>query len=182
LAKELASESSADGADPASRSSQGGSEEKVLEINLKGGVGKSTVLARAYLVESLVFQALQAELGGSVRRDVVVRGVHIDGLVYSPDGTITIVEVKMFSSSSSEVVRRIREARARLLEIRAAFYAEAQHSIKLLLALVVEGDPGHISEFRDRWSRSEDIAVRVYGFLELIERYGLANQGPQATS
>lgn len=179
LAKELASDSSSDKIDPKPQSSQSSTDKKALEVTITGGVGKSTVLARAYLIESLVFQALQAELGGSIRRDVIVNGKHIDGLVYLPDGTLTIVEVKMFSSNSIEVARRIREAKARLLEIKAAFQPDAQHSLKLLLALVVEGNPGRVSELKGEWSRLEGLAVRVYGFSELIEKYGLGDQTPR---
>jgi hypothetical protein len=151
-------------------------ESKAGKIVFNSGVGRSLRLTRAYLAEGLVFQALQAELGGSIQRDVTIAGLHVEGLVYSPDGTITVVEVKIVSASSPEWRRQVREARQYLENAKLAFQAEGPGRLRLLLALVVDGNFGRLAEVRSEIPTSEGLDIRVYGMHELIQRYGFGDE------
>jgi hypothetical protein len=132
-------------------------------------IDRSSQLKEAYLAEGLVFQALQSELGGSVRREVVISGLHVDGLIYSSDGIATIVEVKIISGSQNWE-RRIREAGQHLTRARAALKEEK--NVRLILAIVVKGNSGRVAEFKQRLPPRSDFEVRLYGLSELIARYG----------
>ncbi|ARQ01510.1 hypothetical protein [Pseudorhodoplanes sinuspersici] len=155
-------------------------EEKVEGIIFAKGVARSQQLSKAFLAESLVFQALQSEFGGSIRREVVVSGVHIDGLIYTPDGSVVIVEVKIFSDRYAEVFRRIRDARSFLQSAEVALQREGIVGAKSLLAIVIDGNTGRLSELRSKlqnYSREEDpIQIRMFGLQELISQFGLAEK------
>jgi hypothetical protein len=150
---------------------------KTSSIVFGNRVGRSLRLTQAYLAEGLVFQALQAELGGSVQRQVTVGGLHVDGLIYSPDGAITVVEVKIISAVAPDWRRRVREGRQYLERVKSAFQAQRRGNLNLLLALVVDGNLGRLSEVRSGMLETDGmVEVRVYGLSELIERYGFGDE------
>jgi hypothetical protein len=132
----------------------------------------SSRLRDAYLAEGLVFQALQAELGGSVRREVRLAGVHVDGLIHSADGAITIVETKIILNPR-DWARRLRDAKDQLERARSALADEK--SVRLLLAVVVDGNLGRVAEVKSQIPTSSGLEIRVYGLSELIERYGFGD-------
>jgi hypothetical protein len=170
VGQKLAQELAVDAAEVASDIPQG---VPAAGEHTTASANRSSQLKEAYLAEGLVFQALQAELGGSVRREVELSGLHVDGLIYSSDSTTTIVEVKIISASSSDWARRIREARNHLERAKSALKDE---KIRLLIALVVRGNAGRVAEFKHRILKPEDCEIRIYGFSELIERYGFGQE------
>ena len=151
-------------------------EGKLERVIFGTGTGRSSILSQAYLAEGLVFQALQAELGGSIRREVAIGGLHVDGLVYGADGATTVVEIKIISARSGNYMRRIREAKTFLDQAQTALKNQGIENCKSLLALLIDGNQGRLSEIKQTFARTGiDLDMRVYGLQELIDGYGFGN-------
>jgi hypothetical protein len=130
-------------------------------------------VARAYFVEGLVFQELQKDLRGSIRRDVLVSGVHVDGLVCEPDGAVTIVEVKILSPAGKELARRLRDCRAYLEQAIEALRKEVGANPNALLVLVVDGNEEQATSLSARADAGTfPYQIRVYSLISLMKRYG----------
>lgn len=164
----------------ASTSSDLTPEEKLTSAIFSGTTSRTWRLSQAYLAEGLVFQALQAELGGSVRREVTVADRGIDGLIFEPTGQVTAVEIKIVSGSATKnITKRILDAQSQLEPVKVALALDGILNVRLLLVFVVDGNPGRVAELKAQISdRSFPIDVRVFGLSELIDRYGFSGAEP----
>jgi hypothetical protein len=149
-------------------------EQKFERLIFTSQSNSSSRLNQAYVAEGLVFQALQSEFGGSIRRGVSLSGQQIDGLLYRPDGNVTAVEVKIWSSTVN-FQRRLREAHQLFQSIKPAMVAETSANVSFLLAIVLDGNPGRVAELKDKIARTGvNFGVRVYGAAELFQKYGFS--------
>jgi hypothetical protein len=160
--------------DPKVDSSNGPSpEQKINQLIFGTKADATSKIARAYLAEGLVFQALQQELRGSVRREVVLSGSVVDGLIYESDGSVTIVEVKILSPGSKELARRLRDCKAALDRAVNAFKSEVGGNPNPLLAIAVDGTADDAAEMKSRMKDgSFPFRSRVYSLAELMKQYG----------
>jgi hypothetical protein len=136
---------------------------------------RSYELSRIYLAEGLVFQALQAEFEGTIRKDVKIAGRHVDGIIYSPNGTVTIVEVKIISVKSPNWHNRVRDGERYMTQFRSALQNADTKNVQLLLALVVDGNVGRVAEVRSGLPGSTELDVRIFSLYELMSRYGFSD-------
>jgi Holliday junction resolvase-like predicted endonuclease len=152
---------------------------RTASINLTAGSGKSMSLKQAFLNEALVFQALQNEFRGSVRRNVrLPNGPEVDGVIETVDGTIIIVEVKSIGSATRNVADVFYSLERQAERIAAAFSSpEYARRPKIVLALVFDGDPQVLSRIdkilENSRKRVEAMAeLRLYSLPELFQAYG----------
>lgn len=136
-----------------------------------------------YAAESLVFQALQYEFGGAIRREVSIgKLAKVDGIIELSDGEYHIVEIKI-TSSATNLARRLREFRTQVEELSHNLRGEGiAPPKKFILAFVVDGNDGRVAEVRltiDRFLRRlpENVDFRVYSLARLFSQYGLAREG-----
>jgi hypothetical protein len=136
-----------------------------------------TPVLRAYAAENLVFQELQNEFGGALKRHVSLRTPNrryqLDGLLESGSKTI-FVEVKQLlaRSSISVVIRRSKAEFGQLIEV----YRDNPH-VSFLLAIVTNfaiTDTNRAAfEAEVRSSLGEKFEIRLYSFADLANKYGL---------
>jgi hypothetical protein len=136
---------------------------------------RHTLVARAFLAESLVLQELQTEFNAPARRNVGFgsRGGQFiaDGVIEAPDGTY-VIEVKLVKSDRN-YKRRIIEAKHQIQRYRDQMMSWPR-PVKFVIAIVVDGGTEELadqigSEFGD----SEWLIARVYLLDQLIIKYGL---------
>jgi hypothetical protein len=144
---------------------------------------------KIFLAESLVFQDLQNELNGAVRRQVTFRSddrvLAVDGIIESPD-TIYIVEVKFLRS-----ITRAADQTRKSIDLLNRFYesllASSSKSIKLVVALVFDIPGLDLSVAQSITSnvvRENNIptVTKVYLFDDLIRKYALSGVFARDTS
>jgi len=134
--------------------------------------------ATVFLLEGLVFQELQGEFNGSVRKEVSIltpqQGkITVDGIIETHDRLI-VVEIKTLRGDFS---RRIREARTTAKRYIEAFRSDSAAKWQILFAFVLDRRrhaPGvilqSIEEFRK--SLNGEVIVRTYDTDELLQKYG----------
>lgn len=141
---------------------------------------RENVMMRTYLAESLVFQDLQNELGGAIRREVAVRTksgrkLNVDGLVEHDAGT-TIVEVKR-ANNQFNALRVLHEIPYRMRLIVDAVRAEGAQNVNFLLIIVLDAEEKEVGYVEKRIERFREdfgnsIEIRVYQYQNLLKRYG----------
>jgi Holliday junction resolvase-like predicted endonuclease len=148
-------------------------------INLAAGSGKSFRLKQAFMNEALVFQALQDEFRGSVRRNVrLPNGREIDGIIETGDGSIVVVEVKFIGSATRNVADVFYTIERQVNRIAADFSSlEYAKRTRIVVALVIDGDPKLFSRANDVFEkyrkRIQAMAeLRLYSVQELFDAYG----------
>ncbi|WP_155804518.1 hypothetical protein [Magnetospirillum fulvum] len=140
---------------------------------------REDLMARAYIAEGLVFQDLQNEFGGSVRREVVFpvkgsRPLRADGVIHAA-GEMIVVEVKM-TRFVGNLVRRLREATNQVESYRRAIQESGVVGARFIIALVLDGDG--ISEAARRMVQryhdgvGGDLQVRLFSYQALLQKYG----------
>lgn len=165
-------------ADLEARDASGSKRPPAETIQLHPGRGKSAVLTRAYTVEGLLFQALQTEFGGAVRRNIrLPNGVELDGVVELPDGRNVIVEVKFIAGDSTTFGKRIRHAYAALAAIQEKSWNAFPRPTTYLLAFIVDGNPTHVETVRREAETQKvrngiKVDLRVYSLEEMLREHG----------
>jgi len=135
-------------------------------------------ITNAYLAESLVFQELQHEMDGSIRREVILpsrtgRGLHIDGLIKTNLGT-TIVEIR--NISNPEAIRSvIRLAATQMGRYKEEIPSLENDKIKILLVFIVHGK--YKRKLKDIINKnpfmySTSFDTLVFDYDELLTKYG----------
>jgi hypothetical protein len=153
-----------------------GESQSPTEIRMATGSGRSWQLSRAYLIEGLLFQMLQDELGGAVRREVMLPGdIHVDGIIEGTDGATTVVEIKLVSETSS-FTKRIRQGYMHLGSLQQILINHGLRNFRFLLAVVVDGDREFVSQVSTAANKQKEFLpaseIRVYPVQELLARYG----------
>lgn len=147
------------------------------QIRLAAGVGRSWQLSRAYLIEGLLFQVLQDELGGAVRREVLMPGgAHVDGVIEGTDGSTTVVEIKLVSEPRS-FANKIRDANNQLVFVQQTISAQGLKNFRFLLAIVVDGNLETIAKITKEANKLKpdlisNVEIKVYSVRDLLSRYG----------
>lgn len=141
---------------------------------------RRSLMARAYVAEGLVFQELQNEFGGLIRREVEfplkgLRSLRADGIIHAGTETI-IVEVKMTRFAGS-LVQRLREATHQMVSYRHAIQESGIGRARFLLALILDGE-GISPDFANRMIQryrdevGEDVEIRLFSYQALLQKYG----------
>ena len=138
------------------------------------------LIAQTYLLEGLVLQELQRELGGAVLREVEVRlatneMVHVDGLFLSSAGEIA-VEIKVVSGFFQRAIDNA-VGLIRKFETAALKSPSFLKPIRLIYVFVMR-EPGSV-RVRERLAEISQCAkfpvdVRIYKERLLLEKYGLS--------
>jgi len=142
--------------------------------------GRQNRMAKAYIAEGLVFQDLQNELGGAVRREMSLRSrsggrLQVDGIIQS-GGITTAVEVKLVANAGY-ALDRLRQAPYQMQTTVNALKEDGITNIKFIFAVVIDGDliedrqiPRMVERFR--LDLGDSIEVRTYFYKELLKKYG----------
>jgi hypothetical protein len=130
--------------------------------------------------QGLIFQELQSELEGSVRREIALKtsqGIVIaDGIIEASHET-ALVEVKLASDARS-ALNLLQYGTRQLLRMSAALHKGEQPTpIRLILAVVVEGredDARQIENLVRVSSKSywHGVEIRVFSYNQLLKKYG----------
>jgi hypothetical protein len=138
---------------------------------------RQAAFARAYMAEGLVFQELQREFGGAVKREVRIstpKGIAvIDGLIETQRETIA-VEVKL-ARDLGQLKKIIKPAWLQIGKY-TSILNERYSNVHFILAIVVEFDDEilNIEEMMRQWlEERNNVRVRVFYFNELLTKYGL---------
>jgi hypothetical protein len=144
-------------------------------------VVKHSVLARAYLAEGLVFQELQTELGGAVRREVtfgMVGGssMSVDGAIETPDHSILAVDV-FLARHPNAILNRLRMSTNDMLTYIRASREKGSKSLKGMLAIVagqrVNNSPKAMESIQKfRLEVGDNIQIRIFNYSDLLRKYG----------
>ncbi len=136
---------------------------------------RNAQIARAYMIEGLVFQELQRELGGTIQRQVKIGQFAIDGIVFGPSGPVA-VEVKIVSTGRS-FRNRLIVSTAQLASI-SSVGGQRFSNLRPLLAIVVENMEGASDNWRRRLREFQGefpkIEVRLFSSEGLLKKYGLS--------
>lgn len=152
-----------------------GGEPTSIKLETKSEVGGSVIgsaVESAYLAETLVVEALQRELGGSVRRSVRLGRYEVDAIVETTS-TIYIVEVKVRRHLTSiarikhEVSRRLEQVRRYLVETNPPGV-----TVRMFLAVVYDIPVPQDFPPSQRMNLDGDMETRVYFLDELKQRFG----------
>jgi len=133
----------------------------------------------AYVAENLVFQELQNEFGGAIKKHVSLRTLtrhyQLDGLLESGKKTIFIEVKQLFSPSSiSALIRRSKLDFGELIDI----YKDNPY-VTFLLAIVTDfaiTDAERAAMEAEVQSSSGKFEIRLYSFADLSNKYGLSNK------
>jgi Holliday junction resolvase-like predicted endonuclease len=128
---------------------------------------------QAFLIEALVFQALQNEFRGSIRKNVrLPNGQEIDGIIETTDGAIIGVEVKFIGIANRNVADVFYRLEKQVIRIAAALSSsEYPTRPKIVVALVFDQDPHKILE-KYRKSIEAKAELRLYSLADLYRDYG----------
>jgi hypothetical protein len=141
-----------------------------------------SLVASGYFAESLVFQELQNEIGGAVRRSVRLRDssgrqIEVDGILQAGQ-QIFVIEVKVFRFSS-HIDRRLRELAIQINKYRNVLLNSEFKAAQIILALVfMENVPPSYSVEaieRHRASLGDNVIIRIFSFSDLTRKYGIPN-------
>ena len=142
-------------------------------------------LAHAYLAQSLVFQELQDEFGGTVRREVPLSTVQnttvqAAGIVQT-DRHSTIVEVKLANSLPRAKIQ-LGLATKMMEAFSKDFSQEEMTDVTLLVALVYDGNkegvPGLKALVKEGMATAPGgIMIRLFFYDQLLEKYGFLAEG-----
>jgi hypothetical protein len=140
------------------------------------------LMSQAYIAESLVFQELQNELGGTVRRQVVLRAstgekLEADGIIESA-GAVFIVEVKLLLTRPSHDELILRNMSRQALNYEQLLQQDGSENIRVLMAVVISEAVADLEWSSDFLRKSESAKsarsiIRVFSYEELLRKYGL---------
>jgi len=144
---------------------------------------KADPVLRAYAAENLVFQELQNELGGALRKNVSIelpnRRYQLDALLASKEKTIFIEVKQLFARTSISVV--IQKARMQFADLSEHF--RDRPNFHFLLAIVTnfaitdsnrEKIKAEVEQAQS--SLGERFEIRFYSFADLVNKYGLSRK------
>ncbi|WP_066525815.1 hypothetical protein [Erythrobacter sp. CCH5-A1] len=134
-------------------------------------------LALAYLLEGLVLQDLQADLGGLLQRDVRLpteKGIAapVDGLLVRNDEAV-LVEVKLFINrppQRSLIIQAVEQAAAFLPRLKLLGYSRGRAIVAVVIGSGVESRRAR--ELQRLTSEYSGVTVKVFRAEELLSRYG----------
>jgi len=137
---------------------------------------EQTLLTRAFVAESLVFQELQSEFKTPVQRNVGfgLRGSSFiaDGVIEAPDATY-VVETKLVRGALHHK-RRIIEAKHQISRYREQMKGWPRR-VRFILAIVLDSGTEELAaNIASGESDSGDLIMRVYFLDQLARKYGLA--------
>lgn len=134
-------------------------------------------LAQAYLLEGLVLQDLQKEIGGLLQREVRIlnkqgRSTTVDGLIVRGDEAVA-VEVKLFIRRppiSALIEQEISRLRSIPLQLKEQGYVRS----RVIVAIVTGPDlePEVARRIEEQFSLSVKVSVRFFQAQQLLEKYG----------
>jgi hypothetical protein len=147
-------------------------------INLAGGTGKSRRLTEMFVVESLVFQSLQRDFKGTIRRGVRLGNMEIDGLILPPDGGPIIVEIKIVRGWVKNPKDTFYQIGRFVESARLAWKGHFDTPPRFVVVIVVEGGQESADRFeklteieKDRFGA--DVDLRVYSLPAMLKEYGI---------
>lgn len=134
-------------------------------------------LALAYLLEGLVLQDLQTDLGGLLQRDVRLpvqqgREAQADGLLVKNDEAV-VVEVKLFINRPPLGVlvdQAVEQAAAFLPRLKMLGYSRARAIVAVVIGS--DTDSRRARELEWRTKGYSGVTVKVFRAEELLSRYG----------
>jgi|GEM_PF-1952917 len=134
----------------------------------------------AYMMESLVFQELQRDIGGSVRREVHLvdkngKKIRADGVIEKGESKI-IVEVKHLRTSSHAM--RIRKAFEQMQDYRRLLKGSSETPVRFMLVFIVDSNSAplnlNVRSVLKQLSSHEDVDCRVFEYSDLMSKYGFS--------
>ena len=149
------------------------SSSKAIDSNIV--INKQNAMARAYLAESLVFQELQVEFSGSIKRGVALTNDFVvDGVLQTPAETI-LVEVKVIRFNM-EWKRRIREASFQMKKYSHVFHGQSGYT-RFIFAVILDSRSEafaiDVDKMKSFCKENFDFAdIRIYDFQTLLRKYG----------
>ncbi len=157
-----------------SRVSQNGIKERSFRVKNLGQF-------RAYISESLVFQELQREFKGAIRRNVVLRprgshsSIEVDGIIETPNRKF-LVEVK-YIRDKLNIRKRLDEQLFKFRESCLVIPDLVDAKAGFIICLVFENDGDLKRDVIDLVNTSladqpSAIDVRYYSIRELMRKYG----------
>ncbi len=135
----------------------------------------SEPIRRAYMAESLVFQDLQDEFKGFLRRETKIKTksgfINVDGVVRGEGGD-TIVEVK-YTSNPSRIKPILRSACRKLKRFRNELIGE-KYNFRAVLVLDGHKNPPNVHDILMDLHDEYGFDVAVSNFFGLLEKYGFS--------
>ena len=159
------------------------SSDSIETTNLSGAITSSHRIRRTYLAENLIFQELQNEFSGSVRREVKInrggRGLRVDGII-TTESEMILVEVKVVRSVEFGL-RRVREFSAIAQQYREALDITTTLRTRTILAVAIDAkrppDADSVKRYEERISKlREQVELRIFFLPELLQKFGFPEE------